>query len=95
MSRLGDRRWLAYGVAIAAIGGALALFYASLRPPGSFAPATFALGAVLLMSAGVAAGTTLPFAKSPNPDRDLAAPPRDGTERSAGDGPHGDGAVGC
>ena len=27
--------------------------------------------------------------------RDLAAPPRDGTERSAGDGPQGDGAVGC
>ena len=27
--------------------------------------------------------------------RDLAAPPRDGTERSAGDGPQGDGADGC
>ena len=27
--------------------------------------------------------------------RDLAAPPRDGTERSAGNGPQGDGAVGC
>jgi UPF0042 nucleotide-binding protein len=33
---------------------------------------------------------------SPNLDhRDLAAPPRDGTERSARDGPQGDGAVGC
>ena len=33
---------------------------------------------------------------SPNLDhRDLAAPPRDGTERSAGDGPQVDGAVGC
>jgi UPF0042 nucleotide-binding protein len=27
--------------------------------------------------------------------RDLAAPPRGGTERSAGDGPQGNGAVGC
>jgi UPF0042 nucleotide-binding protein len=27
--------------------------------------------------------------------RDLAAPPPAGTERSAGDGPHGDGAAGC
>ena len=27
--------------------------------------------------------------------RDLAAPPRDGTERSAGGGPQGNGAVGC
>lgn len=33
---------------------------------------------------------------SPNLDhRDLAAPPRDGTERSAGDGPRGNGADGC